>query len=127
MLSPHVIQAVEKLLMEGKHSHREIARLLRVSRMTVQGVYHGGIRRLADGLQPGDDPDLETGPIERCATCRGRVYMPCRLCAVRAWQIEHPCEARRAAQLGSDAPEWTTDPGRPNADPTAERHRNPPG
>jgi transcriptional regulator with XRE-family HTH domain len=83
MLAPAKVDEAKRLVDEGKLSQRKIAKLLGMSRATVAAIasgkrpdYEARRRALAAEEEP-------LGPIERCPTCGGRVYMPCRLCRVR--------------------------------------------
>lgn len=109
MLSNALIEAAQRLLIEGKLSHRSIAKKLDVSRGSVSAIASGMLRPHTPAVP--DDGPLESGPIERCSSCGGRVYMPCRLCHVREWKIERQDETRRRSERGSDAPAWRTNPG----------------
>jgi hypothetical protein len=84
MLALGKVKEVERLLAEGKLSYRRIAAALRVSRSTVSAIAQGKRRdyeaRILARQLTASEP---LGPIERCGTCGGRVYMPCRLCQVR--------------------------------------------
>ena len=113
MLSNALIEAAQRLLIDGKLSHRAIAKKLDVSRGSVSAIASGLLRTQPQAV-PDDDP-LETGPIERCASCGGRVYVPCRLCRVRQWKIERQHETRRRSERGTDAPTWKTNPGESQA------------
>ena len=85
MIAPVVIDQIRRLLAERKLSQRKIAALVGVSRGSVAGVARGdrpdyeAIRRKRQALK---DP-LPRGPLGRCPTCGGKVYMPCRLCQMR--------------------------------------------
>lgn len=82
MLAPSMVAEIRRLLAEDKLSQRKIARLSGVSRGTVGAIASG--KRPDYGPRPSDDePDRPSGPPQRCATCGGMVYMPCRLCALR--------------------------------------------
>lgn len=109
MLSNALIEAAQRLLIEGKLSRRAIAKKLNVSRGSVGAIAAGALRPQASPVP--DDGPLETGPIERCTSCGGRVYMPCRLCRTREWKVERQDEARRRSERGVDAPAWHTNPG----------------
>ncbi len=104
MLSMGKVVEIERLLAEGRLSQRKISRLVGVSRGVISAIAHGTrpdytARRLAPS--EGDSP---RGDIQRCPTCGGRVYMPCRLCRVRQMK-EHesallPKLQRRSRQQG---------------------------
>lgn len=96
MISPQTQAEIERLLAAGLHTQRMIAAMTGVSRGTVQAI-HCGRRgdRVAAGLRLADDGVEPSATAERCAGCGGRVFMPCRLCRVRAWQSRS--RRRRAA------------------------------
>ena len=84
MIAPARIEEVRRLLAEGVHSQRAIARLTGISRGTVTAVAAGRRpdyvpRPKADAASP-----LPRGPCRRCRRCGALVYMPCRACAVRS-------------------------------------------
>ena len=77
------IKEAERLLAEGKLSHRKIALAVGISRATVGAIATGKrpdyeSRRLeqANQVEP-------VGPLERCPGCGGLVHTPCRLCRLR--------------------------------------------
>ena len=113
MLANSAIEAARKLLLEGKLSRREIADRLGISRGSVNSIFNGTLTTRDESPPVADGDPLETGPIERCVTCGGRVYMPCRLCAVREWKIEAAAAKPRSPQRGSDAKTWSTSPDMP--------------
>ena len=84
MLAESLVDQVFRLLTEGRMSQRKIALRTGVSRGIVCAIARG--TRPLD-LRPkcaDDDPDRPLGPPARCRGCGGMVYMPCRLCRVRA-------------------------------------------
>jgi len=97
MLALAKVREVERLLAEGELSQRKIAKATGVSRATISGIASG--RRPDYELRMRARADKEVveplGPIERCPTCGGRVYMPCRLCRVR--KVKVPEERRLRA------------------------------
>ncbi len=105
MLAHGKVKEVERLLAEGKFSQRKISKLVGVSRGTISAIANGQ-RPDYEALarERGDDIEPQ-GPIERCQTCGGRVYMPCRLCRVRALQQQNPARLRqlqrKARQMAS--------------------------
>ncbi len=84
MIPPSVVNQIKRLLAEGNHSQRKIARMMGVSRGTVNAIARGK-RRDYERSPSERETELEepTGPPERCPGCGGLVYMPCRLCRVR--------------------------------------------
>ncbi len=82
MIRQEYIDNIKKLLAEGNHSHREIARITRISRATISNIANG---KRADHHHKGPEVGrLFRGHPERCKGCGGMVYMPCMLCEVRA-------------------------------------------
>jgi hypothetical protein len=75
MIDREKISQIEQLLATG-HSQRKIARLAGVSRNTVATV--------ADRLSHAQTAAEEALSPTRCPNCGGMVYLPCRLCSVRA-------------------------------------------
>ena len=89
MLAPALVAEVQRLLADGKHSQRAVARLTRISRGTV-GAIASGRRRDYEVLADADGEEEPVGPPQRCPECGGLVYMPCRLCRVRGMRANHP-------------------------------------
>ena len=83
MIAPSIVNEIKRLLAEGKHSQRGIARMIGVSRGTVGAIARG--TRPDYELPRRQHKDLEesAGPPQRCRGCGGTVHMPCRLCHVR--------------------------------------------
>ena len=84
-ITEEVFDHVLRLLKQGKMSQRTVARVVGISRATVAKIVGGKFRP----CRPRDDHNEHeswrpTGPIARCPTCGGRVYMPCQLCHIRA-------------------------------------------
>lgn len=84
MLAPTVIRLVQKLLNQGRLSHRKIAQAAQVSRGTVNRIASGKrpaemVRRRSEH----DEMELPAGPPERCPQCGSMVLMPCRACRTR--------------------------------------------
>ncbi len=89
MLTRHLIDQVRQLIGEGKNSLRMIARLTGVSRGTVRMIALGKRRdREPKKVEPWEAE--RPGPPQRCPTCGGKVYMPCRLCAARSHREPSP-------------------------------------
>jgi hypothetical protein len=87
MIALMKIKEAERLLAEGKLSHRKIALAVGISRATVGGIasgrrpdYEARQRARAVANEP-------LGPLARCPGCGGLVYMPCRLCTVRKMKV----------------------------------------
>jgi hypothetical protein len=85
MLARSIIAEVDRLLQEGKLSHRRIALRTGVSRGTVSAIASGrrGLHgKEADSERP--NPLSPLGPPLRCPGCGFLVYMPCLVCRARA-------------------------------------------
>jgi hypothetical protein len=82
MLPTATIQEIDRLLHEGKLSHRQIAARLNISRGTVGAIASG--RRGLHGKGPVDDSSCcsltPRSPPDRCPRCGYRVYAPCLIC-----------------------------------------------
>ncbi len=85
MIPDEKLKEVERLLLERKLTHRQIAELTGLSRGQVGRIYRGKLpkRRLPPPSAPAD-PLGPQSPPERCPTCGAMVYMPCVACRVRA-------------------------------------------
>ncbi len=84
MLALAKVKEVERMLAEGRLSQRKIAKAIGVSRGVVSDIAHGKRPDYEERMRARGDEYEPLGPIERCRGCGGRVYMPCRLCRVRA-------------------------------------------
>lgn len=80
MIGPKVVAEVRRLLAEGKHSQRAVARLTGVSRGSVRAIVSG---KRSDYVERREEWEEPVGPPERCPECGGKVYMPCQLCRLR--------------------------------------------
>jgi len=80
-LSFEVVAAVEELLAEGRHSQREIALKVGVSRGSVANIFHGRRAPL-----PEDLANPLHRPIAKCPACGCRVTLPCQACRARRYQ-----------------------------------------
>jgi transcriptional regulator with XRE-family HTH domain len=83
MLALPKVREIERLLLEGKLSYRRIATTLGVSRSTVSAIANGKRPDYEARLRARLADEEPLGPLARCPTCGGRVYLPCRLCRVR--------------------------------------------
>jgi hypothetical protein len=97
MIAPERIAEIRRLLSEGAHSQRAIARLTGISRGTVTAVANGRRpdyvpRPKADATSP-----LRRGPCRRCRRCGALVYMPCRACAIRT-RLDREAKPRRVGR-----------------------------
>jgi len=84
MLSADRIQEVRQLLAQPELSQRTIARMTGVSRATIGAVASGRRPDYQPRVRADEEDDRPQGPPERCRGCGGLVFMPCRLCKVRA-------------------------------------------
>jgi hypothetical protein len=85
MLSAALALEIRRLLDEGQHSQRAIARKLSVSRGTVANIAIGrrGLHGADEDRQGiGDEPAV----ARRCRGCGGMVYEPCLLCRAREYR-----------------------------------------
>ena len=85
MLSPAKVEEVRRLLVRGNVSQRQIAKLLDVSRGSVNAIASG--KRSDYPVKELDADDIRCWlPPVRCNGCGGMVYAPCRLCRLRVAQ-----------------------------------------
>lgn len=97
MLALTIVEEIDRLLREGKLSHRTIAQRLGVGRATVSAIASG--RRALFGRQPEpDEPDRETLPPERCPKCGYLVHLPCLVCRTREYRHGRRILAELTAQ-----------------------------
>src|SRR5262245_52659293 len=83
MIAVEMVLEIRRLLATGNLSQRRIARLTGISRATIGSIASG--KRPDYEPRPRDEElDRPIGPPVRCPNCGGRVYLPCRLCRVRA-------------------------------------------
>ena len=98
MIAPAVVKEIRRLLTEERLSQRRVARRMGVSRGTVNGIANGRRPDYPDSGPSNEWPE-SSGPPQRCSSCGGMVYMPCRLCYVRTRQFKRP---RTTVETGSD-------------------------
>jgi hypothetical protein len=87
MLALSTVQEIDRLLAEGKLSHRRIAARLGVSRASVAAIANG--KRGLHGRKapvPGPQATSAAALAARCPSCGYLVYLPCLVCAARAYQ-----------------------------------------
>lgn len=85
MIGVGMVAEIRRLLAEGRLSQRKIAKLTGISRATIGAIANG--RRPDYQPRPANDLfDRPQGPPRRCTGCGGLVYLPCKLCRVRAWK-----------------------------------------
>ena len=85
MLTSRQIAEVHRLLADGQWSQRDVARMVGISRGSVQLIASG---RRKDFGSDAEDESEEPGFAVRCPTCGGKVYAPCRLCRIRNLKAE---------------------------------------
>lgn len=85
MIAAVVVAKIRGLLAEGTLSQRTIARQLGVSRGTVGVIARGKRPNYADRVDRASVAVVAPAdPPQRCPGCGGMVWMPCRLCRIRA-------------------------------------------
>jgi transcriptional regulator with XRE-family HTH domain len=98
MIAAHLVEQIEHLLAEGRLSHRKIARFTGVSRGTIGAIASGRRQVRPRKIYPWEEEaEVPDSPPERCPTCGGMVYMPCRLCRTKKAVATMP--ALRATML----------------------------
>ncbi|MHC4399969.1 MAG: winged helix-turn-helix transcriptional regulator [Planctomycetota bacterium] len=97
MIPNALVDEVKRLLSEGRLSQRKIARRVGVSRGTVNAIARGK-RPDYEARAKEDDFLAPAGPLARCSTCGGMVYMPCLACGVRAMKDsrQRPRDVKRS-------------------------------
>lgn len=98
MIAPGMVEEIKRLLADGKHSQRKVAKLTGISRATV-GAIANGRRPDYPPRAPDEDYYRPTGPPQRCRGCGGNVYPPCQLCHVRAIKANEESRRRRLRQV----------------------------
>jgi hypothetical protein len=83
MIVPEMVVEVRRLLAMGRMSQRQIARSTGISRATISAIASGKRPDYQTRVRD-DEPERPIGPPVRCPGCGGRVYIPCRLCRIRA-------------------------------------------
>jgi transcriptional regulator with XRE-family HTH domain len=94
MLAIGKVKEVERMLALGTHSQRRIAAVIGVSRATVSAISRGTRPDYEARMRARSVENAPLGPIERCPTSGGRVYMPCRLCRVRKLKAQEQITLR---------------------------------
>jgi hypothetical protein len=95
MIPPSVVAEIKRLLNVPGYSQRKIALLTGVSRASIGAIAAGRRPDYPVRCHPlDDDDDFPQGPAERCPSCGGMVYMPCRLCRVRSIKSQDRERAR---------------------------------
>lgn len=119
MIAAEVIEEVQRMLVTGKHSCREISRRTRVSRSTIERIAKG--ERLAH-CPTGDfaGTQIERSTVaERCPDCGGMVYLPCLPCDAKLFR------ERRQVMRRVDSSRSKRDPRRPPVPSRRGSHRSP--
>lgn len=94
MIGSGMVAEIRRLLAEGRLSQRKIAKLTGISRATISAIASG--RRPDYQPRPANDLfDRPQGPPRRCLGCGGLVYLPCKLCRVRAWKCAEDRKQKR--------------------------------
>jgi len=78
MIDNTVIKKIQTLVQQGQMSQRKIAKLLGVSRGTVQAVAHG--KRTLHRNPSANHWIAPSGQPQRCPKCGSCVRMPCLAC-----------------------------------------------
>ena len=87
MLSLSVVRKIDRLLQEGKLSHRKIADRLGVGRGTVSAIASGRRGLYGKELSSKEPRSLPgQSPAERCGRCGYLVHKPCLVCEIRDFQ-----------------------------------------
>jgi transcriptional regulator with XRE-family HTH domain len=84
MIALAKVKETERLLATTELSQRKIAARVGISRATVAAIASGKHRDYEARLIARMEESQPLGPLARCAGCGGMVYMPCRLCTIRA-------------------------------------------
>ncbi|HEY5312741.1 MAG TPA: hypothetical protein VIK18_09475 [Pirellulales bacterium] len=82
-----MVDEVERMLAQGLVSQRKIAKLVGISRGTVNSIALGRRPRIS---APADAFEPQRGPLVRCPGCGGRVFLPCLLCHIRQLKAKEP-------------------------------------
>jgi transcriptional regulator with XRE-family HTH domain len=83
MLPNEQIKDVMRLLGEGRHSQRQIAKLTGVSRIVIHRIASGKRKLRPVTENTTWDEDRYKRPFERCPVCGGLVQLPCIECIVK--------------------------------------------
>jgi len=102
MIPPVKVAEVKYLLSQPGLSQRKIAVLAGVSRASVSAIASGRRPDCSLRAHPDDeDEEIPLGPAERCPSCGGKVYMPCRLCRVRSLKTRERDRTRMRARMAA--------------------------
>jgi hypothetical protein len=100
MIAPSVVQEIRRLLVDEELSQRKVARITGVSRGTIGQIANGRRPDYSAGNDATEWPE-PSGPPQRCPSCGGMVYMPCRLCSMRrrlAGRLKGPAIAETTSE-----------------------------
>ena len=86
MTSIQVVQEVQRLLRLECYSHKEIGKMLGISRNTVGSVALGKHRN----CNAEEEENTSVGPPRICPICGWNVLMPCVVCRTREYMSDHP-------------------------------------
>jgi hypothetical protein len=101
MIPQMLVTEVKRLLAQPGLSQRKVALMTGVSRASVGAIAAGRRPDYPERCNPDDcAEEIPQGPAERCPTCGGMVYMPCRLCHVRAIKSKEREKARLRTEAG---------------------------
>ena len=95
MIAHAKLDEIRELLGDKSLSQRDIAKMTGVSRGTVRAIANNP--ELADRRRDvaADRVPAKRKVPRRCPTCGGKVYLPCRLCRVRAYAARMRCTVLR--------------------------------
>ena len=97
-----LVAEVKRLLSQPGMSHGKVATMTGVSRASVGAIASGRRPDYPARCNPDEEEDcFPQGPAERCRTCGGMVYMPCRLCRVRSIKFGERSPPRVENQAGT--------------------------
>ena len=104
MIAADKVQLVENLLRENRFSQRRISKMVGISRAVV-GQIAAGTRPDYEARRMDRHEELYTplGPCERCPGCGARVYLPCRLCRIRALKAVDQVKRQERVSRGPSA------------------------
>ena len=111
-ITKSVAEKILRLLRTKKHSHREVAYIVGVSRGVVGNIARGKRYDFIKRVRKYDKyaPLLSTGPRLRCPTCGVMVFMPCRECEIKKIMADRDPQPRFDRHLETDlAPDLEPD------------------
>jgi DNA-binding XRE family transcriptional regulator len=99
MLARSVVEAIDRLLKEGKLSNRQIAEEVGVSRTSVNAIARGWRGLFGRGRDPESDACDTIEPSVRCPKCGFQVHLPCLVCRTREYREQQ----KYMKKLGGEA------------------------